>query len=854
MRRRLAVAAVLVLLGLGLSPSAGAAVTGLARAAGDSDAVQRFGSCLAAGGHGDLLLLFDTSPSLENSDPGNQRVEAASYLVHELTSFVETSGASLEVAVAGFAEDYDRSLGWTELDQGSQDRVLDAVDAYSTAVDGFETDYWVAVNGARKELASHAGEGDCTALIWFSDGRYDLDKRDTSKEQDDFGTTKPYGPDVELTTDAAVEKAQRAGVADLCRQGGVADAVRVQGVVTLAIGLQGDQSADDFDLMKGIATGSAVDGSPCGARDGSHTGEFVLARDIDDLIFAFDELADPDHLPIAQETSLCQGEVCAESAHRFVLDPSISSVRILGGTDLPDYYAVLRAPDGTQSRITPGGPLSDSSPSHDQSGEWVSDSVFSVTLTRKRDSGWTGAWELIFVDPASTGDGRARSHLRLYGDVQPAWLHADGAQLTSGQPASLQLGLTRLDGSRVAPSDLKGTVSVGAELLLSDGTTVPIASGLDAAALGAPIALDLGAVPAGHATVHLSLELTTAPAGDLPGTRLEPQSRDYQVDVASPPDYPTLPDHVSFGSADDADPVSTSVPLTGSGCAWLDSDESTSLAEGVTEALVTTDADDAGGCRSKRVEVTLTPDHVGSGLVSGVLHFMVRSDSASGPPIPATVTYSYELERPPNEKLRAGLLLALLVVGLGIPLGILLLVKWLTSKIPGPTLTTVAESGEVSGGASFLDGWRPDPTRLRPQSVAETPRRVVVTGRTRLRARPNLLRLTEAGFVDVEDRTFVCSSGAVLPLAVQDHWVAVLDPTDPHHGPVEVVFLLSSGARRIDALVADARAKVPGAVAQLRRRLGTPPPPPRSGGRNEWGTPVSPGPRPVAPSTGPDNW
>ena len=49
-----------------------------------------------------------------------------------------------------------------------------------------------------------------------------------------------------------------------------------------------------------------------------------------------------------------------------------------------------------------------------------------------------------------------------------------------------------------------------------------------------------------------------------------------------------------------------------------------------------------------------------------------------------------------------------MVLGLLIPLLILLIVKWVTSKVPGSTLTTLADSGEVSGGSSFLNGWRPD--------------------------------------------------------------------------------------------------------------------------------------------------
>ncbi|WP_146207212.1 vWA domain-containing protein [Nocardioides silvaticus] len=782
----------------------------------DEGAVQRFGSCLAGGGEGHVLLVLDTSRSLQETDPEGQRVEAATYLMQELGAFQEQTDAKLDVAIAGFSDDFAPSFDWTPLERETTGQVLDAVTEIGARDDGFETDYWSAVTGARKELADHAGPDDCSALVWLSDGMYDLDKRDSDSEEKAYGTTKPYGPQVTLETDGNVDQVQAAGETDLCRDGGVADALRAQGVVTLAIGLQGGQPSTAFDLMRGIATGAEVEGEPCGAQDGRQAGKFVLAGAIGDLFFAFDEFADPDRAPISQSTPLCQGSLCPEGTHQFVLDASISEVRILGGTNLEQYYAVLQSPTGARVRIDPGARLDASGPAFESEGRWVSDSVFSMRLSRTRDRGWVGAWRITFVDPGSTGAGSARSNIRLYGDVRPAWLDAEGAELTAGEVVPIRLGLARADGSRLDPSVLKGTVSVDAELRYPDGSTVPIASDLDATELGTPASLDLTGAPAGDAVVHLTLSQTTAPAGEIHGTTLEPQAVDHRVAVLPPPDYPTLPGTVDFGEGESADAVTAVLPLTGEGCVWLDRAEAVTLPDGVAAAPVTADASKPSDCRSGELTLTLTPDATGSGLVSGELHIMTRSDRESAEPVATTVAYRYEMLRPPEG--RAWWFLLLVALGLMLPLLLLMAVKWWTSRIPGSSLTTLAERGVVSGNSSFLNGWRPDPTRLRVQSLETGDRRrVVVSDRTTLVAKTDLLRLTEAGYVVATGGPFASSAGKRLPLSVQDHWVAVLDPQDLHRGPVEVVFLLSSGARRLDVLVSDARGKVPTAVADLRR-------------------------------------
>ena len=809
----------------------------------DSEPVRRLGACLDAGGQGRFLLLLDTSASLQESDPADYRIEAADYLVTELAAFVERKDAKLEVAVSGFSDRFDVTLPWTVLDAQSASRVREEVDTYRDRDDGFETDYWTAVNGARKYLADRGDEGDCTALVWMSDGSYDLDRRDTAAERDAYGVTKPYGPRVELVDTDSEQALERAGKADLCRGGGVADAVRVEGITTLAVGLQGNLEAADFDLMKGIATSSAVSGKACGDRDGARSGAFVLAADVASLFLAFDEISDPDHTPITNESEFCQGEVCSEFDHRFVLDPSISSVRIVGGGDLKNYYAVLVSPSGQQVRIVPGRPISGDFGSFSVSGDWRIDTVFSVTVTRNADKGWTGPWRLVFVDPDSTDSGTARSNIRLFGDLRPTWLKSED-KLVVGTTQQMQFGLQRQDAGVVEPAEIEGMVALSAELAYSDGTTLPIANELTAADLERPVAVDLESARPGTANVRLTLSVTTAAAGSEPGTTLEPQETVYPVVVQAPPDYPSVPGALDFGSGEDAEPVTATLTWTGEGCVWLEDAETLTLADGVDKAVVSSRADSDATCETGELPLTLTPSDIGTGLVSGTLQVMTKPAEGSGPPIPVSVKYSYEMERPADQGLLWAVFAGLMALGLLIPLLLLLLAKWWTAKVPGSALSWLTVSGSVGAGSSFLNQEIPDLSAMRTVSLEGADRRrIPLTSRATLRAKAHFRTLSSPGRVVVEGGPAVTSAGEALPVAVQDHWIAVLDPSNPAGGQVEVTFLLAPGAAALSALLSDARAKVPGAVQQLRTEGGTPVGA-VSAGNNEWGAPAG-GPRDV---------
>src|ERR1700744_4454496 len=88
-------------------------LAGPASAAPASNAgASRFGACLASQKAGDLLLLFDESSSLQQTDPQAARVQAARYLLSTLGKYADRANAKLDVAVAGFSDVYCPEHDW----------------------------------------------------------------------------------------------------------------------------------------------------------------------------------------------------------------------------------------------------------------------------------------------------------------------------------------------------------------------------------------------------------------------------------------------------------------------------------------------------------------------------------------------------------------------------------------------------------------------------------------------------------------------------------------------------------------------------------------------------------------------
>ncbi len=794
-----------------------------------STALQQVGACIAAGGKGDVLFVIDTSGTLKKTDPSGVRVDAAQYLVDELAIFADESGATIDIATAGFDTVYHPGLEWTTVNLGSADTIKTGLEEFRNRNTGKDTDYWAALDGARKALSARAAAEPtathCPVWFWISDGDNDIERRREDGDLEAYGGPKPYAPDNPLSTEEDVAAAEAAGLDDLCRGGGQADQSRVAGVTTVAIGLQHEKA--DFTLMQAVATGQPA----CGTQPGR--GEFYRADALDDVFFAFDSFASPGRAPSTHQGKVCPGTACPEGTHTFVLDSSIHTARVLASSDVAGQQIQLNGPSGPPVVIG-AGTGSASMAGAEVSWRWLSKQTVQVVARRSADAGWTGAWSLVFIDPTATeAAGTSRTTLHLYGDLMPTWKGA--TDRLQAEKTTLEIQLRRSDGSPVDPKSLPSQLSLSAVLTPSRGDPVKVADALPKNRIG-PVQVDLSDVAVGPAQLTVTLEVTTASAtvagASVPGTRLEPQVVSYPLVIAPTPNYPTVPKTLNFGEVEGVGPVTASLPVQGKGCIWLSAGTQrlTTSPKGVDEAPVSAVNGDEKACDGEGLDLTIAPSAAGNGSLTGTLTVMSAPAGGDGDPVEVPVDFQLEMTKPANQPLRVAVLIGVFALGVLLPLAALYLLKLLTAKLSGTSVFVGSLRGRFADNDSFLDTAEPPSFTDLAMCPISGSRRTLDLPNGRVRTAMGRLP-TEPGYAiaDIGGRPSASSAtpsragkgAARLPLAVQNHWIVTLDPLDPIAGEVEVTYLVSD-ANRLGTVHDDARRHAPARVTALRSGMPKP--------------------------------
>lgn len=823
-------------------------------AAAPVPAVADYGGCLLAHKAGDLMILFDESGSLNNSDRDNARIKAASYLTRQLLRYAQQNEVKLDVAVSGFADGYRQADPWTSLDDAGADAVQQTISTFHNPTSGFETDYWNGLSGAKEALVTKAAgdRGRCQAVVWFTDGKFSLRQRNADQEKG-HGARKPYAPDVSLRDQAGLDRAAAAATADLCRNGGLADQLRVRHITLLAMGLKGKDGSDaPFDLMKRVAEA----GPSCGNVT-QPPGKFWPVTDIDQMLAAFDTVANPR----------------GRRARSFVLDDALNRVHIFGTgrTGLtytlvsPDHRSlVLEHVDNAQHRATVDRGVN-------VSWEWLSDKSLAVDLTRGSGS-WTGLWRVDVKDPSrSVGPDPTIS---LSGDLYPAWASGNTAKLYAGDRPRVRLGLVHAKGTPVALGNLRGTASLSATLITSTGDSRSVATDLKNAQIQQPQPLDLRNVPVGPATVRLALTYTTAKVGGV-STTLEPQQVDVPLTILAPPDAGQLSGDFDFGASNRAMDATSSIQVKGPSCVWLDSSKVniTTQPADVTPVAITSEHSSAATCLKVPAGQTapfpahLTTAAAGNGSLVGTVQVNQAPPAATDRATAVRIDFGAEMKKPLKVLNFALALIVALVLGPGIPLALLYLAKYLTAKIPGHPLEAVRFPVTVDGDSVLHDG---HPLTLedlpRAQAVdllrrgSRTATAAGVGLRTRSGRSPFGAGFTEAvlpgaaGVSSTSDHPHGRQQAARLPLAVHNTWAAFVDPAgsagpagaDDSPAPRGATVLLLRGLdvttdQRREQLH-DVQAQLPGLIRSLRPGPGAPgsPTAPPSGPRGSTAPPAAP--------------
>ena len=804
---------------------------------------KRFGACLASQKAGDLLLLFDESSSLQSTDPQAARVQAARYLLQTLGKYADRVGANLEVASAGFSDTFAPEHNWTKLTGSSADQLGSELSSIATKNSGIDTDYWLALDGARQELASRGpgpnGGQRCQAIAWFSDGKIDFTPRPTSK---------PYADGVSLDSPTGIDDTTKRAVDSICRPGGLADQLRSSGIIMLGIGLGANKTPSDFDVMSAISTALGLNGLACGKITDPVPGDFYPVSNIDDMLFAFDAL-NPDP-GTTQQGPVCRLQVCPEARHNFVLDRSIKSVNILGSGGVAGVVPYLISPSGKTLEL----PKKDGRNAADIDGvpvayEWQSESAQTISLQNTGGPQWAGQWAIVYVD--TTGqhpDAVSKVSIHITTDIFPALTGAEKVSWRSGQVLDgLTFGLVDGQGKPMAPTDLAGTATMSAALAPDGAAPIPLLQSVAKDDITRPVDADLTKVNPGHAVLRMSLVITTAPATDpsgaqiAPGTELSPQDVDVPVQILPKLGLPIPGERIDFGTVLATKGATAPLNITGPGCAWIaDTDAAKVVAapDDIGTARVTSTANSAQNClkvqagQTGQLQVTLRTDHDGHGGLTGTVPVHVAAlDNPSDAQV-VEVPFVASLIKPLNTTNFVLVLIAALLLGPGIPLALLYASKWWVSKIPDTPMLAERIPVEVSNDVVLRDG-EPfamvDTDLIQPvPGLAGGTRRLTVQGVT-LTATMGRSPFG-AGYVIV-DADGVVSVGselpasdpsglrAVLPLAVHNKWVVLHNPRGPAN--VADVLLLVGGRTDIatrERLYEDVARRLPELLNGLRLR------------------------------------
>ncbi len=845
MRRLLAMGAlttVLAPLGLLVGASAQAAPT-------DADAaVQRFAACVAGQRSGQVLFLMDESLSLRKTDPKAARVAAAKELARQLRLAGERDGSKLDVSVAAFSDSYRVITDWTVLDERSLGTISDGLATLANSNSGRDTDYATALANAAASLAGKRkpdGAPGCQMLVWFSDGALDFDYQNRGQ------VDKEYAPGQQLNSPADRDAMKKAAQESVCRPGGVADQLRSSGVITVAIGLDGESGKTDFALMQAIATGTAPGGVKCGSVTEPVPGAFYRVTDIDSLVGAFARIGGGSGVE-ATHAACPNNKVCEAGKHRFVLDRSVSSVSIIADATVAGLTPVLVAPDGSEHRLEAGkaGKLDVGGASVDFASP--SEKSVSIEMTSTDVAKWRGVWALVFVSPQPKVDADTQSNIRIYGDLSPTWPAHGTEKLRSGnRAAAFEFQVVNKKNETVDVSGLPGTVSFDAELVTRAGKTIPIVSDAGKTSVTKKWTANLAGVAPGAATLRMKLSVTTASARDakgtrVPGTPLVPKGVDLPVTIYAPTGYPEVAARVDFGTVTGAGEATAQLAMTGPGCVWVAPEGATKVTaapSGADGLAVTSAASSRESCakaadgKQGSVPLTLRVPNQARGDVNGTVTVMLAKADGSAPK-PMEVQFSATLAKKQDASNTLLGVLAALLLGPLIPLGLAYLAKWWTARIPARTLRSEVIPVTLSGTSVLRDNapfaFRDTDLVAMVSGTASPSRHLDLPGGgvrldTRVGKSPfgtGFVVASAPGMVGAAGKagdSFGTPPQARLPLNVHNRWFVLHNPSGgPDQASVVVLVGDDAGAATLQRFSEEITESLPTLIATLRQQAGAP--------------------------------
>jgi hypothetical protein len=770
----------IVALLLGASLFSSGLVLGPQTATANQNQPLDFAACVSAQGSGSVMVLMDESLTIYGfqgeppSDPSNLRVAGAQLLIDDIQRVVDSSKVPVNVQLASFGDNFIvRSNGWVTVQPGNNSassQLKSAVNSFSnppTSNNGVETDFWTAIDGARKQFDS---QNQCKLLVIFKDG---IDFQNFF-----FGATSDYPIEsIQTLLEEAKRKqdrniAQQAAElaqADLCRAKGLADGLRGDGIFTISVGL----GIGDFAELRDFTENQ---NKRCGELEGR--GYLLRAEQPQDLIDLFARTLNP-----ANQPTEFDGEFT------FEMNEALSTISILTSGMLAGNQYFITPPSTCPgaTRTVFDSSASSSSGSFGQGVTWTGAGyaqgealrVFIKRAPLADNRCWNGTWT---VDPGT----QARSSLSIDADLQPS------AVFSSANPAvrpggilPAQILLRRISapeevGSRGLPGLTGEDLHPDLRVNLSGGLYSPSGSLVSSLFEGASLSsADLGetfdiAVPAGTPLGNYVLRLNLALEVAGIDIALSDVRTETVIEVGGQIPLPTVEGVVQFPGIQGSSPSKATVAFTNRADkpVTLNFDSATVVTtqapENATDYKVvgeSTSIEIPAG-QTVEVELALSPDTSEevkfAGQISGSIFVPV---TASGENLDSSfqVEVPFKAEQFPDQNLGLLILFTLLflLIGTALTAGAIWFVSYRVSRFPKArkiqenVLQSVTLPMVIDGGGLRLlqplpafesDQWQP---------IQVYNRRLISAGFNQIKAKSPGLRLGRIGFAELTDPSVV---------------------------------------------------------------------------------------------------
>lgn len=658
-----------------------------AEAASDaSQASQTLGQCLQLSPKLSVVVLMDESGSLagpNGTDPANRRIDGLKAALSGLSRLTEgqpgQAGPSVEVLLVGFSTDAVPLGGWQPLSSKSLSRMYAAAATFAPRNHGTDTDYGTALTYARNSLVQRSaavtksgGAPPCKALVWFTDGKYDIVDRPSGDNH-----TLSYAPGVRLDRAGGGSRAVAAGREFICKRGGLADDMVRDGIVTLTVALSTNLEPTDRAFLQALTIGQS-DNSRCGTLLTPATGEFLDVRDASRLFFAFGGILDGAAAPI-QQVPVCPGRPCTAGRTTIRTIPGIRRFVIRAVTGSEDVDVHLVPPRGPTVVLRAGVDDSAQVAGASITARWASAQALEITADlTSSDPSWVGPWAITYVRPSGTPatgllsvlfsadmDVTVNPTRLLIGQSTPVEIHAvsgNGAPLDAPRlldQAAVTLTLSAGQGTPSADLPATGSLAAGGSVT----TGVELASTYSDTSATLDVRVAFGA-PTGVPVVPVSRAFRLA--AELPADQGFPKVEPGEIHLPS----------IEGTGATTADLTVTASPSTG-GCVRLGAFgvDAPPGAQGIAVAVTPNNATSATCLRlapgkSQTIGLRFAPRHSSTGRATVRIPVIVSSELVQGERTIA-IEATTELTPTPDVAKRLSIVALLTILGLVVPLGLI---------------------------------------------------------------------------------------------------------------------------------------------------------------------------------------